>query len=101
MNVGSRRVRAGRDLNEASEDRAVPYLEIALCIVGIALFANAGKLEAQGGAADHSVLWGALSLLVSVVVFALGGRWVAWLIAQIVLFVGIAIVRVVLDDRGK
>ena len=79
----------------------LPYTQIALCIVGMALFFNAGRMEAQTGAADHSILWGALSLLVSVVAFSLGFGWVAWLIAQAALFVGIAVVRVALEGRGR
>ena len=79
----------------------MPYTEIALCIVGAAVFFNAGRMEAESGAPDHSVLWGALSLLVSIGAFALGGGWIAWVIAQIVLFVGIAVVRVMLEGRGR
>lgn len=79
----------------------MPYTQIALCIVGIAFFFNAGKMEAQAGAADHSILWSALSLLVSVAAIALGGGWLAWLIAQIALFLGIAVVRAALEGRGR
>ena len=79
----------------------MPYTEIALCIVGVALFFNAGKIEARTGAADHSVLWSALSLVVSVAAIALGAGWVAWLIAQIGLFFGIALVRAALEARGR
>ncbi|HVF33735.1 MAG TPA: hypothetical protein VND91_00245 [Candidatus Saccharimonadia bacterium] len=79
----------------------MPYTQIALCIVGVALFFNAGKLEARSGAADHSILWGALSLLVSVAALAFGGGWPAWLSAQVGLFLGIAIVRAALDARAR
>jgi hypothetical protein len=79
----------------------MPYLEIALCIVGMALFFNAGRLEAERGAPDHSVLWGSLSLLASIAAFGLGGRWLAWGIAQVVLFFGIAAVRALLEGRGR
>ena len=79
----------------------MPYTQIALCIVGIAFFFAAGRLEAQAGAADHSILWSALSLLVSVAVLALGGGWVAWLVAQLGLFVGIAAVRAALEARDR
>ena len=79
----------------------MPYTEVGLCIVGMALFFNAGRMEAETGAADHSILWGALSLLVSIAAFGLAGGWIAWLVAQIILFVGIAAVRVMLDGRGR
>ncbi|HVF35500.1 MAG TPA: hypothetical protein VND91_09285 [Candidatus Saccharimonadia bacterium] len=79
----------------------MPYTQVALCIVGVALFFNAGKLEARSGAADHSILWSALSLLVSVAVLVLGAGWLAWLIAQLGLFLGIAIVRAALEARAR
>ena len=79
----------------------LPYTQIALCILGMALFFNAGRMESQTGAADHSILWGALSLLASVAAFTISGGWVAWLIAQVALFIGIAVVRVALESRGR
>ena len=75
----------------------VAYTQIALCIVGMSLFFNAGKLEARGGNSDHSILWAALSLLASLSAFAAGAGWFFWLLAQAVLFFGIALVRVLLD----
>ncbi len=33
------------------------YTQIALCIVGMSLYFNAGKLEATGSGKDHSILW--------------------------------------------
>jgi O-antigen ligase len=79
----------------------MPYTEIGLCIVGTAVFFGAGRMESETGAADHSILWGALSLLVSIAAFGLGGGWIAWLIAQIVLFFGIAAVRAALEGRRR
>lgn len=79
----------------------MPYTEIGLCIVGMALFFNAGRMEAAAGAADHSILWGALSLLVSIAAFGLGGGWIAWLVAQLVLFFGIAVVRAALEGQRR
>lgn len=75
------------------------YTKIALCIIGMSLFFNAGKIEARGGAADHSVLWAALSLLTSLLAFWTGAGWIFWLIAQIGLLIGIAGARVLLDRK--
>lgn len=68
-----------------------------MCIIGMSLFFNAGKIEARSGAADRSILWASLSLLTSVLALWAGAGWVFWLIAQVGLFIGIALVRVVLD----
>ena len=73
------------------------YTQIALCIVGMSLYFNAGKLEARGGGKDHSILWAAPSLMVSLLAFNAGAGWFFWLVAQAVLFLGIALVRVLLD----
>jgi len=75
----------------------MPYFEIALCIVGMSLYFNAGKMEVRGGAPDRSVLWGSVSLLVSISVFAAGGGWLAWALAQVGLMFAIALIRVWLD----
>lgn len=77
----------------------MPYSDIAMCIIGMSLFFNAGKFEARSGAADHAILWAMLSLLVSMLVLWLGGRWIAWFFAQAGLFAGIAVVRALLDGR--
>ncbi len=76
------------------------YTQVAMCIIGMSLFFNAGKIEARGGAADHSVLWASLSLLTSVLALWAGAGWLFWLLAQIGLLIGIALVRVLLD-KGK
>lgn len=75
------------------------YTKVALCILGMSLFFNAGKIEARGGAADHAVLWAALSLGVSLLAFRAGAGWFLWLIAQIGLLIGIAAVRVLMDRK--
>jgi hypothetical protein len=63
-------------------------------------FFNAGEWEARDGGPNHRVLWGTLSLLISVLVlFVAGWSWLPWLLAQIGLFVGIAAVRVMLEER--
>ncbi len=76
------------------------YTKVAMCIIGMSLYFNAGKIEARGGAADHSVLWASLSLLTSILALWLGAGWLLWLLAQIGLLIGIALVRVALDN-GK
>ena len=71
-----------------------------MCIIGMSLYFNAGKMEARSGAADHSILWSSLSLLTSVLAIWAGAGWVFWLLAQAGLFIGIALMRVVLDKNG-
>jgi hypothetical protein len=75
------------------------YLKVALCIIGMSLYYNAGKIDARNGQADHSILWASLSLLVSTLVFWAGAGLMLWLIAQVALLIGIALVRVALDMR--
>lgn len=76
------------------------YTKVAMCIIGMSLFFNAGKIEARSGAADHSVLWASLSLLTTILALWAGAGWLLWLLAQIGLLIGIALVRVLLD-KGK
>lgn len=76
------------------------YTKVAMCIIGMSLFFNAGKIEARSGAADHSVLWASLSLLTTILALWAGAGWLFWLLAQIGLLIGIALVRVLLD-KGK
>lgn len=73
------------------------YTKIAMCIIGMSLYFNAGKIEALSGAKDHSMLWASLSLLTSILALWAGAGWVLWLIAQIGLLIGIALIRVALD----
>jgi hypothetical protein len=73
------------------------YTKVAMCIIGMSLYFNAGKIEARGGAADHSVLWASLSLLTTILALWAGAGWLFWLLAQVGLLLGIALVRVVLD----
>ena len=76
------------------------YTKIAMCIIGMSFYFNAGKMDARSGAADHSILWASLSLLTSILALWAGAGWLLWLIAQIGLLIGIALVRVALDkDR--
>ncbi len=76
------------------------YTKIAMCIIGMSFYFNAGKMDARSGAADHSILWASLSLLTSILALWAGAGWVFWLIAQIGLLIGIALVRVALDKNG-
>jgi len=78
------------------------YVAIGLTIAGVIAFFNAGEYEARDGSANHAVLWAMLSLLISVLVlFVVGWDWLPWLLAQVGLFVGIAAVRVLLEDRER
>lgn len=76
------------------------YTKVAMCIIGMSLYFNAGKIEARSGAADHSVLWAALSLLTTILALWAGDGWLLWLLAQIGLLIGIALVRVALDKSS-
>jgi len=76
------------------------YTQIALCIVGMTLYFNAGKIEARGGGWDHSILWAGLSLGTSILVLWAGAGWILWGLAQAALFMGIALARVALESRG-
>ena len=76
------------------------YTKIAMSVIGMSFYFNAGKMEARSGAADHSVLWASLSLLTSILALWAGAGWLLWLITQVGLLIGIALVRVALDkDR--
>ena len=76
------------------------YTQIALCIIWMTLYFNAGKIEARGGGADHSILWACLSLATSLAVLWAGAGWMLWALAQAGLFIGIALGRVALEARG-
>ena len=79
----------------------MPYIEVAMCIIAMSLYFNAGKFEARGGAADHSVLWASLSLLTSLGALWAGAGWMLWILAQVGLFVVITWVRVALDGSSR
>jgi hypothetical protein len=76
------------------------YTQVALGIIGMSLYFNAGKIEARGGAADHSILWACLSLAASLVVFWAGAGWILWALAQVALLIGITVARVAVDGRS-
>ncbi|MFT3669497.1 MAG: hypothetical protein QM795_13180 [Pseudoxanthomonas sp.] len=76
------------------------YTQVALCIVGMSLYFNAGKIEARNGAPDHALLWAALSLVTSLIVFWAGAGWIVWALGQVALLIGVTLVRVALDGRG-
>ncbi len=79
----------------------MPYAEIGMCVIGMSLGFNAGKLEARGGAADHSVLLASLSLLTSLGAFWAGAGWVRWMLAQAGLLIVITLLRVAREGRGR
>lgn len=77
-------------------------LLIILTFAGMLGFYSAGEFEARHGEKHHGVLWAGLSVLVSGLVFGMfGGGWVAWLVAQACLFVGIGVARVWLEDLSR
>ena len=78
------------------------FIPVAMTLAGMIVFFNAAEWEARDGSPNHRVLWGSLSLLVSVLVlFVAGLGWLPWLVAQLGLFVGIAAARVWLEDRER
>ena len=81
----------------------IDYVAIALTLAGIGLFGYAADVESSDGSPTRRTLWCSLSALISILVlFVAGLGWLPWLIAQALLFVGIAAVRVWLEDReGK
>ena len=77
------------------------YTQVAMCIVGMSLYFNAGRIEARAGAPDNSIPWAALSLVVSLVALWAGAGWVLWALAQAGLLLGITLVRVAIDGRSN
>jgi hypothetical protein len=76
-------------------------IAVILTIAGMAAFFGAGEYEAREGAPNHRVLWAGLSLIISVLSLSLGAGAIGWLLCQAMLLVGIAAVRVWLEDRAK
>lgn len=67
---------------------------ILLAIVSAYTYYVLGAYEAQQGGRHHGILWSALSLGVSLVVaYLFKGGWSVLLVAQIGLFLGIAVFR--------
>ena len=75
-------------------------IAVILTIAGMAAFFGAGEYEARDGGVNHRMLWAGLSLLVSVLALSLGSGVIGWLLCQAMLLVGIAAVRVWLEDRA-
>ena len=76
-------------------------IEVILTIAGMCAYFGAGEYEARDGGANHRMLWACLSLLASVLTFWLGSGLVGWLLGQAMLLIGIAAVRVWLEDRAN
>ena len=72
--------------------------EWVLAIVCVITFYGAGAHEGRFGGHNHGLLWAVLSILVSaVVMFLLKGSWTFLLVAQVGLFLGIAVFRTLRD----
>jgi hypothetical protein len=70
-----------------------------LAFVFAVVLYGSGKLEAQNGM-RNGLLWGALSITVSVLVIAvLGGGWLFEVLAQLGLFVGIGALRALPEQK--
>jgi hypothetical protein len=68
--------------------------EWVLALVSVLVFYGAGAHEGRFGGQHHGLLWAALSIAVSGLVMLLfRGTWAWMLAAQVLLFVGIGIVR--------
>ena len=79
----------------------IDYVAVALTLAGMIVFYNAGEWEAGDGSPNHGLLWAVLSLGVSVLaLFVAGAGWMLWLLAQAGLFVGIGLVRALLETRA-
>ena len=81
----------------------MPFLT-ANWILGFAcgwIFLAMGRIEARNGdAADHGIWWALASILVTVAVIqAFGAGWFLVLACQGLLYVAIAVGRVLLDQR--
>jgi hypothetical protein len=75
-------------------------LELLLFFLGMIGFYRAGEFDAHDGGTNHGFLWAGSSALVSGIKYAIMGLgWQSWLLVQAGLFVGIAVVRVLLEDR--
>ena len=77
----------------------IDYFALALTLAGIGIFGYAADYESRDGSRNHRILWCSLSLLISV--FTAGLGWLPWLLGQAALFIGIAGVRVWLEDRAS
>ncbi|HEX6613858.1 MAG TPA: hypothetical protein VF022_08365 [Rhodanobacteraceae bacterium] len=75
-------------------------IEVILTIAGMSAFFGAGEYEARDGGANHRMLWAGLSLLVSVLALSADSGLLGWLLVQALLLIGIAAVRVWLEDRA-
>jgi len=65
------------------------------------VFFAMGRLEARNGdAADHGIWWALASILVTVAAIrGFGAGWFLVLVCQVLLYVGIAVVRVLLEKK--
>ena len=74
--------------------------EWLLALVFVMLFFGAGKHEARFGGHDHSILWAALSIgLSALLVLVLNAGAPVLFVAQVGLFITIAIFRALHDKR--
>lgn len=74
--------------------------EWLLALVFVVLYFGAGKHEARFGGNDHAILWAALSIgLSAVLVLVLKGTAPVLFVAQVGLFITIAVVRALHDKR--
>lgn len=63
-------------------------------------FFGMGRVEARDTAADHGVLWAGLSIAISVLLIQVwGAGWIAVLLGQVGLFLGITVFRALRDPR--
>jgi hypothetical protein len=74
--------------------------EWLLSLIFVVLFFSAGKHEARFGGNDHSVPWAALSIgLSALMVLAFKAQPPILFVAQVGLFIGIAVVRALREKR--
>lgn len=72
-----------------------------LAFVSAFVLYGSGKIE-SGNGARKGMLWAGLSIAASLLVIkGLGGGWPSELLAQVGVFVGIAVIRTLLDSRDS
>ncbi len=78
------------------------YVEIGITIAFAVLFYKAGEMEsASSGKRNPGFLWAGISIVVSVLFFGVLGTGIfGILICQVLLLIGIAVVRALIDGNN-
>lgn len=68
---------------------------VVLIVVAAAFFWKAAAREEESG-----IIWAGVSLVVSVLIMALGGGFVVLVLGQVAVFAGITVFRTIKDNNG-